>query len=143
MATDQDDMGWQRFMEGMVCRQAQNIQDTYSSVEGSNILSCQWSQGLVVKLLETTHGQWLYRCVQVHDKVAGTCINACKEEIHCEIERQLELGCDFFAPIHQYTNTQKTVFLMCKGFFLRNRILCICVAKKVICLDRYMNTHTT
>jgi hypothetical protein len=41
MATDQDDIGWWRFMEGMVCHQAWDIQDTYSSVEGSNILSCQ------------------------------------------------------------------------------------------------------
>jgi hypothetical protein len=26
------------------------------------------------------------------------------------------LGCDFVAPIHKYTNTQKTVFLLCKDF---------------------------
>ncbi len=26
------------------------------------------------------------------------------------------LGCDFFAPIHKYTNTQTTVFLLCEGF---------------------------
>jgi hypothetical protein len=30
MATDQDDIGWQWFMEGIVCRQAWDIQDTYS-----------------------------------------------------------------------------------------------------------------
>jgi hypothetical protein len=46
------------------------------------------AQGLVVKLLKMTHGQWLYRCVQIHNKVAGTCIIACKEEIQHEIERQ-------------------------------------------------------
>ncbi len=28
----------------------------------------------------------------------------------------ITLGCDFFAPIHKYTNTQKTVFLLCEGF---------------------------
>ncbi len=26
------------------------------------------------------------------------------------------LGCDFFAPMHKYTNTQNTVFLLCEGF---------------------------
>jgi hypothetical protein len=72
MVTDQDDIGCRRFMEGMVCHQAWDIQDTYSSVERSNISSCQCSQGLVVKLLEITHGQWLYRCVQVHNKFAGS-----------------------------------------------------------------------
>jgi hypothetical protein len=60
--------------------------------QSSNISSCHWAQGLIVKLLETTHGQFLYRCVQVHDKVAGTLIIACKEEIQRKIERQLELG---------------------------------------------------
>jgi hypothetical protein len=45
----------------------------------------------------------------------------------------------------QYTNTQiqKRLFFFCaKVFFLRNRLLCICVAKKVICLDRYTDKHT-
>ncbi len=53
-----------------------------------------------------------------------------------------ELGCDFFAPIHKYTNTQKMVFLLCEGFYLRNHLLCICFAKKVISMDRYTDTHT-
>jgi hypothetical protein len=30
-----------------------------------------WSVGLVTKLLEVTHGQWLYRNVHVHDRVTG------------------------------------------------------------------------
>ncbi len=51
-----------------------------------------WSEGLVIKLLEATYGQWLYRCVQIHDKVTGTRVTARKEEILQEIERQLELG---------------------------------------------------
>ncbi len=102
MVTDQDDIRWQWFMEGMIYRQAWDVQDAYSSVEGSNISSCQWAQGLVVKLLETTHGQWLYWSVQVHDKVAGTCIIACKEEIQHEIERQLELGTEDLLDVDQY-----------------------------------------
>jgi hypothetical protein len=79
-----------------------DIQDTYSSVKGSDILSCQWAQGLVVKLLETTHGQLLYRCIQVHNKVAGTCIIAYKEEIQHKIERQLKLGMEDLLDVDQY-----------------------------------------
>jgi hypothetical protein len=56
----------------------------------------------VVKLLKTTHGQWLYWCVQIHDKVAGTCIIAHKEEIQCKIERQLELGTEDLLDVDQY-----------------------------------------
>jgi hypothetical protein len=57
------------------------------------------------------------------------------------VEEITALGCDFFAPIHRYANTQKTVFFCAKVIYLRNRLLCICFAKKVISLDRYMDTH--
>ena len=43
-------------------------------------------------LLEVTHGQWLYRNVQVHDRIAGTLATQRKEELQMEIERQQELG---------------------------------------------------
>ncbi len=40
------------------------------------------------------------------------------------------LGCDFFALIHQYTNTQKRVFLLCEGFFpSRLSFVCLCCQK--------------
>jgi hypothetical protein len=103
MAADQDDIGWCRFMEGMVCSRARDIQDTYSSDKGLNISPCQWAQGLVITLLEMTHGQWLYRCVQINDKVASTCIIARKEEIQREIERQLELGTEDLMDVDQYS----------------------------------------
>ena len=49
--------------------------------------------GLVTKLLlEVTHGQWLYRNIQVHDKISGTLVTLRKEELQLEIERQQELG---------------------------------------------------
>jgi hypothetical protein len=47
---------------------------------------------LITKLLEVTHGQWLYCNVQVHDKVAGTLVMLRKEEIQIEIEEQQALG---------------------------------------------------
>ncbi len=48
---------------------------------------------LITKLLEVTHGQWLYCNVQVlHDKEAGTLAKLRKEEIQMEIEEQQALG---------------------------------------------------
>ncbi len=44
-------------MERMVCTGMRNIQETYTQVKGSNITSIQWTQGLIIKLLEATHGQ--------------------------------------------------------------------------------------
>ena len=46
----------------------------------------------MVKLLEATHGQWLYRNVVVHDLVRGLEAVKRKQELQIEIERQIELG---------------------------------------------------
>ena len=51
-----------------------------------------WS-GEAIKLLEATHGQWLYRCVKTHDNVAGTSLaKARKEQLQLDIERQQDMG---------------------------------------------------
>jgi hypothetical protein len=44
---------------------------------------------LITRLLEITHGQWLYI---VHDPVSGTIATAKKEDLLVEIERQRDLG---------------------------------------------------
>jgi hypothetical protein len=102
MAREQDEIGWRRFMEGMVCKGMRNIQETYTQVEGSNILSIQWTQGLIIKLLEATHGQWLYRCMQIHDRVPGTQATARKEEIQLAIEAHQEMGMEDLLEKNQY-----------------------------------------
>jgi hypothetical protein len=48
--------------------------------------------GLVTKLLEVMHGQWLYHNIQVHNKISGTPVMLWKEELQLEIEWQQELG---------------------------------------------------
>ena len=54
----------------------------------------RWAKGVILKLLETTHGQWLYRNVQIHDSVAGTMATVNKEELMRAIEEQREMGTD-------------------------------------------------
>jgi hypothetical protein len=51
-----------------------------------------WAQGLILKHLKATHGQWIYRNIQIHDAVAGTQAILRKEAIQWEIEEQMELG---------------------------------------------------
>ncbi len=43
-------------MEGVVYKGMRNNQETYTQVEGSNITSIQWTQGLTINFLEATHG---------------------------------------------------------------------------------------
>jgi hypothetical protein len=63
MARDQDTIGWRQFMEGMVCSCMRRIKSLYHFWEGMGIAPKRWVQGLILKLLEATHGQWLYRNV--------------------------------------------------------------------------------
>jgi hypothetical protein len=52
-----------------------------------------WISRLITQLLQSTHMQWIYRCVLVHDRSTGT-ISAHKKELLKEIEHQLEQGPD-------------------------------------------------
>lgn len=89
-----DKIGWRRFMEGMISKEAVEIQK-FSATEGRRKITLkQWGEGLVTKLLEATHGQWLYRNMDVHDAVAGDLAVRSKAEIRSELEKQIGLGGD-------------------------------------------------
>jgi hypothetical protein len=92
VARDQDTIGWRRLMEGMICKRMREIQSLYHFREGTLLSPKQWAQGLILKLLKATHGQWIYRNIQIHDLVAGTQAPLPKEAIQREIEGQMELG---------------------------------------------------
>ena len=79
-------------MEGMISKEALEIQKSYANICGSALSATEWIKGVVVKLLETTHGQWLYWNVQVHDTTTGTEATLRKEELQKLIEEQIELG---------------------------------------------------
>ena len=55
-----------------------------------------------MKLLEVTHGQWLYQNLQVQDSNAGTNATERKEEIQQYIEDQIELGKEGLDPQDHY-----------------------------------------
>jgi hypothetical protein len=82
MADKQDTIGWRRFMEGMVTRSIRRIQETYMTTDGSNLSPEKWTVGVVTKLLEATHRHWLYRCIQIHDRLNVMNATLRKEELH-------------------------------------------------------------
>jgi hypothetical protein len=55
----------------------------------------------MTKLMECTHGQWLYRNIMVHDTWNGTINRLRKEDLLKEIESQLEME-DELLPEDQY-----------------------------------------
>jgi hypothetical protein len=92
MGSSQDDIGWRRFMEGMISKEIIPIQADYVEMGGCMLSVDTWAKGLVVKLLKVTHGQWLYCNIHVHDATSGMAATARKEEIQRFIEDQIELG---------------------------------------------------
>jgi hypothetical protein len=96
MAIDQDEIGWRRFMEGMLAKKMVCIQEDYHDYTGEGIAGLAWARQLVVRLLEVTHGQWIYRNIQVHDEHQGTIRTAEKEVLQREIEEELRLGFNGF-----------------------------------------------
>ncbi len=60
MAVEQDVIGWQRFMEGIISKQLVCIQADYRAHTGEGIMAMAWASQLVVRLLEVTHSQWIY-----------------------------------------------------------------------------------
>jgi hypothetical protein len=81
MAAAQDRIGWHWFMEGMICTQLVEVQHSYQTLCGTNCTLKSWATGLVIKLMEITHGQWLYRNVVMHDSVSGSLATRKREEI--------------------------------------------------------------
>lgn len=92
LAASVDCIGWRRLMEGMISRELVELQK-YALIESESRMSVEtWAKELVIKLLEITHGQWLYRNVVVHDRTTGDLVSRRKEEIRDALEEQLELG---------------------------------------------------
>ena len=89
-------------MEGVISKDISVLQHKHTRISGFVHLMNKWSWGLVVKLLEITHGQWLYRNVQVHDSMMGVNATLRKEELQSPIDDQLELGEDGLEEEDQY-----------------------------------------
>lgn len=91
-ASSQDIIGWRRFMEGMISKEWVKVQRQHYVIRGGRLRPHVWAQQLAVKLMEITHGQWLYRNVQVHDSATGILATQRKEELQQLIEDQIEVG---------------------------------------------------
>lgn len=68
------------------------IQGWMQEVGSKKLTNQKWCMGLVTRLLEVTHGQWLYRNVHVHDALTRDIATQKKEDIRCESLDQIEIG---------------------------------------------------
>ena len=92
LAKSMDTIGWRRFMEGMISSEVLEIQRNSNGLGQRRISVEKWGAGLVTRLLEVTHRQWLYRNVHVHDALTGDIASRRKEDLRKELEDQMEIG---------------------------------------------------
>ena len=63
LAVSHDLIGWRRFMEGMISKEMLVIHQEYLNLRGAcgnPTTPTSGAKGLIVRLTEITHGQWLY-----------------------------------------------------------------------------------
>jgi hypothetical protein len=102
MAKSQVEIGWRQFMKGMVSCRIIGIQWEYFALCGTSWRFKKWVIGLVTRLLEVMHGQWLYQNVMVHDAVTGRLAITRKEDIEAQNEEQLACGGEDLLEEDQY-----------------------------------------
>lgn len=101
-AKAQDRIGWRRFLEGMVVRELFALVQVDTFQEGSTIAAEKWVKQLIQKLLELTHGMWIYRNLTIHDTAQGVLAVQRKEELQAAIEAQIAQGGDGLAEEDQW-----------------------------------------
>ena len=72
LAVAQINIGWSHLLERKMSIKFRRIQqahlatiDTRSTIDG-------WLSGFIARLLETSHGQWIYQCTTLHHITRGT-----------------------------------------------------------------------
>ena len=89
-------------MECMISKEMVDLQREFCELAETKYTAEQWAHSLITKLMEITHGQWLYRNVHVHDKVTGTLATKRKEELKEAILDQLYIGEEGLAEDDKY-----------------------------------------
>ncbi len=88
-------------MEGMLSWCLVGLQANHHALTGEGLQLLSRASQLVIRLLEVTHGQWIYRNIQVHDEAQGMLHTQEKEQLQREIKEQMELGFEGFLEMDQ------------------------------------------
>ena len=72
LAKAQDRLGWDCMMEGRIPKLFVDHQRTHLAHTDTRMTAKRWARGLIQRLLQMTHKQWLLRNAKVHIKRKGT-----------------------------------------------------------------------
>lgn len=96
-ATEQDEIGWQNFVEGKISKTWGDLQFLYYQEQFSNRSVDRWTSGLVTRLLELTHGMWIHRNNILHAVDAQGLPLQQARELEADIHAEFRQGTDGLA----------------------------------------------
>ena len=102
LGESQDRIGWRRFMEGMISKEFASEHNATYILGHSRLTGQAWARQLVQRLLEFTHGIWVYRNALMHDNVTGLLASDRKEDLLRHIMEQKDLGEEGLAEEDRY-----------------------------------------
>jgi len=79
-------------MEGMLSKEFLLLEREEVLEPHCKLSQLAWTRSLVRKLLEATHGIWIYRNLAMHHNTSGLLATQEKEQLINEIENQMEKG---------------------------------------------------
>jgi hypothetical protein len=85
-------VGWLHTMEGMLSKEFLLLEREEVLEPHCKLSQLAWTRSLVRKLLEATHGIWIYRNLAMHHNTSGLLATQEKEQLINEIENQMEKG---------------------------------------------------
>ena len=81
LAASQDIIGWREFTEGHISTHFYTIQAFHLTMSSSYLNGEDWTKQFILKILQITHSQWIFRNVSLHDRTQGYLRNKKADEI--------------------------------------------------------------
>lgn len=71
VASGIDSIGWDDLLHGRIPISLLTFQHSYCASLGNRMNGADWAKAFVIKLLDISHGQWMYRNFSLHNKNRG------------------------------------------------------------------------
>ena len=94
IADSQDKIGWVELLHGKVSVKIAEMQLAYCASSSCRMNGTDWMKGLVSRLIQISHSQWVYRNFTLHDKTNGYLRLTARRDVLLEIEKLAELDPD-------------------------------------------------
>lgn len=102
IAEEQDDIGWDKFLEGRITRRIGLLQEVFLQESPTKLTLRRWMSQFITRLLNISHSQWIYRNITLHHTTAGVFQQRERQALVREIEHHLNLPAEEVPDSHQF-----------------------------------------